>query len=65
MRAMLRVVKKPAKKARPSTGRITISERVSRETRDRLARAMVQTSRNLSDYIELALSERFQKDGIY
>jgi len=37
----------------------------SRETRDRLSRAMVQTSRNLSDYIELALTDRFQKDGIH
>jgi len=62
---MLGSVKKPAKKARPSTGRITISVRVSRETRDRLSRAMVQTSRNLSDYIELALTDRFQKDGIH
>jgi hypothetical protein len=61
---MLGRVKKPTKKARPSTGRITISVRVSPEIRDRLARAMVQTKRGLSDYIELALGDRFQKDKI-
>jgi predicted DNA-binding protein len=52
------------KRGRPKLDKETFSVRLSAETKGKLDKAMEQTSRGFSDYIELALKDRFKKDGI-
>jgi predicted DNA-binding protein len=52
------------KRGRPKSDKKTFSVRLSAETQEKLDKAIAETSRGFSDYIELALKDRFKKDGI-
>ena len=52
------------KRGRPKSGKETFSVRLSAEIKKKLDKAIEETSRGFSDYIELALKYRFKKDGI-
>lgn len=56
---------KPEKRrGRPKLDKETFSVRLGADTKARLDRATEQTKRGFSDYIELALLDRFLKDKI-
>jgi hypothetical protein len=52
------------KRGRPKLDKETFSVRLGVETKKKLDKAIEETSRGFSDYIELALKDRFKKDGI-
>jgi len=57
--------RKPEKRrGRPKLDKETFSVRLSAQTKARLNRALEQTKRGFSDYIELALIDRLNKDKI-